>query len=125
MLEALTAWRWYAREIESDLSLYHRRSIKEWLRGDTMDSRELLVLLDGLPDKSMFKKWAHRGGDWSNEEYRQARLINETALARADGYGYSPELVLSPAEHAAEHAHEAWQKKRHDDNLAQLRGERR
>lgn len=79
---------------------------------------------NGLPDLSALNT-SLRGGDWSPGEYREARIINELAAARADGRGYTPDVVQSPAEIAAEKAHEAWQKQRHDDNLAQLRGERR
>lgn len=111
----------YSREIASDVSLYHHRSITEWLRGE-MSSRELLIILDGLPDESSFKTWCYRGGDWTDDQKIKARTANELALARADGHGYMPDLVKSPAEIATEMAHLDWQKRRHDEVLAQLQG---
>lgn len=86
------------------------------------DGREWLVAADFLPERSAFNT-ALRGGDWSPEEYRQARLINEMATAYAYGRGY--EMELSPAQEAAEKAHEEWQIDTHGNTLAQLRGERR
>lgn len=86
------------------------------------DGKQWAVEASFLPERSAFNT-ALRGGDWSLGEYREARIINELAAAHAAGRGYDP--LLSPAEIAAEKAHEAWQKRRHDENLAQLRGERR
>lgn len=54
MSEALGRWKLFPREIESDLSLYHRRDIGEWFEG-RMSSRKLLTLLDGLPSDSWYK----------------------------------------------------------------------
>jgi hypothetical protein len=88
------------------------------------DGSEVFMSAGFLPAKSALNT-ALRGGDWSAEEYREARVINELASSRADGRGYTPDLVMSPAEIAAEKAHQQWQKDRHDDVLAQLRGERR
>jgi hypothetical protein len=59
VVEALQVWRLFPTLIESELSLHHRRSIGEWHRG-TMSSRELLVLLAGLPDTSRFKERTER-----------------------------------------------------------------
>lgn len=89
-----------------------------------MTSRELLVLLDGLPERSEFKTWAFRGGDWSQEQHVQARIANQLALSRADGRDYEPDLILSPYEMAREQEHDHWQISRHDEVLAQLRGEK-
>ncbi|WP_236745630.1 hypothetical protein [Mycobacteroides abscessus] len=121
MTAALQAWPMYSREIASDLSLYHHRSITEWLKGD-MSSAELLIFLDGLPDASSFKTWCYRGGDWTDDLKIKARMVNELALARADGRGYVPELVKTPLEFAAEIAHLDWQQRRHDEVLAALQG---
>lgn len=74
-----------------------------------------------LPEESALNT-ALRGGDWSSKEYREARIINELAAAHAAGRGYEP--LQSPAQEYAERQHAAWQKRRHDENLAQLRGER-
>ncbi|MEC4837526.1 hypothetical protein R2362_23890 [Mycobacteroides chelonae] len=87
-----------------------------------MSSRELLIFLDGLPDTSSFKTWCYRGGDWTADQKIQQRIANELALSRADGHGYMPDLVKSPGEIDSEIAHLDWQKRRHDEVLAQLRG---
>lgn len=54
MLEAFPVWRLFPTQIESDLALHYGRSIGEWHSG-SMSSRELLVLLEGLPESSKFK----------------------------------------------------------------------
>lgn len=60
MVEALKLWRLFPTQIESDLQINcHGRRISEWHRG-TMSSRELLTLLDGLPDDSKFKEASER-----------------------------------------------------------------
>ncbi|MFA4047931.1 hypothetical protein [Mycobacteroides chelonae] len=87
-----------------------------------MSSRELLIFLDGLPDTSSFKTWCYRGGDWTADQKIQQRIANELALSRADGHGYMPDLVKSPGEIDSEIAHLDWQKRRHDEVLAQLQG---
>lgn len=90
---------------------------------DTNDDGEyVLVSAEFLPERSALNT-AMRGGDWSSEEYRQARMINELAGSRADNRDYIPDWVLSPLQIKAEREHEDWQKRRHDENLAQLRGE--
>lgn len=83
-----------------------------------------LVSAEFLPEISALNT-ALRGGDSSPQEYREGRIINELASARADGRGYTPDLWRSHAQIAAENQHEVWQKRRHDETLAQLRGERR
>lgn len=47
-------WKLFPREIESDLSLYHRIDIGDWHEGK-VSSRKLLTLLDGLPYESWYK----------------------------------------------------------------------
>ncbi len=88
-----------------------------------MDSRRFLALLDGLPDESMLKTWAVRRGDWSEAQYIAARTVNELALARADGKGYMPELVRSPAQIADDEATDAYRRAKHSENLRQLEGD--
>lgn len=87
-----------------------------------MDSRRFLTLIDALPDESMFKTWAVRGGDWNSDQYIAARTVNEIALSRADGKGYMPQLIRSPLQMAEEEAADKYRASRHDDNLRQLRG---
>lgn len=48
-------WKLFPREIESDLSLYHRIDIGDWFEG-RVNSRKLLTLLDGLPFESWYKQ---------------------------------------------------------------------
>lgn len=81
-----------------------------------MSSRELLELIDYLPDRSAYKT-ARRRGDWSDEEYRQADTINSIACQLDN---YTP--VLSPMQQHIENAVDDYRVKRHADNLAQLRG---
>lgn len=120
--DAVAAWRWYSRELDADFARFYHRDIRDWYVGD-MSSRQFLNLIDGLPEHSLFKTWAVRGGDWTENQYLQARLINEVALSRADGKGYAPHLVKSPMEYAAEQATETYRRNRHDETLKALRGE--
>jgi hypothetical protein len=119
--DALAVWIWYGRELEADLQRYYHVNIADWLHGD-MSSRRLLTLIDGLPEESLFKTWALRGGDWSSAEYREARMINEVALSRADGKGYMPTLIKSPWQIADDEATDDFRRRKHDENLQQLRG---
>lgn len=119
--DAFLIWRWFAREIEADLLRYYNVDVRDWFT-EVMDSRRLLTLLDGLPDESSFKTWAIRGGDWTADQYVQARLVNELALARADGKGYTPNLLKSPMQIAGDRAESDYRAKRHSENLKQLRG---
>lgn len=89
-----------------------------------MSSRELMEIIDHLPDTSAYQK-ARRGGDWSPAEYREARLVNEMALSRADHSSYMPELVQSPIEQHIEQAVDRYRIEAHDRNLAQLQGKNR
>lgn len=117
-------WRQYPTEIAFDLSFEHKRHISEWHRG-TMSSRELLELIEPLPARSAFKT-ALRKGDWSDEEYRQARLVNELALSRVEHTGAAvPELEKSPLQQHVDLAVGEFRVQKHRDTLAQLRGERR
>lgn len=72
-----------------------------------MSSAELLGFLDYLPDKSAFKTWAERGGEWPPEQVVQVRIANELMAARADGKGYTPDWILTPGDMQAEEEREA------------------
>lgn len=122
VFDALLIWRWYCREIEADFQHHYNIDIADWVRGH-MTSRRLIALLDGLPEESMFKRWAVRGGDWSEAQYLQARLVNEVALSRADGKGYTPQLVKSPAQTAAADDDAEYRRHRHEQTLKELHGE--
>ena len=119
--DAFGIWLWFSREIESDLLRFYSVDVRDWFSG-VMDSRRLISLLDGLPDESMFKTWAVRGGDWSEDQYVQARLVNEVALSRADGKGYMPSMLKSPMQIAVENSEDEYRSRRHNDALNELRG---
>jgi hypothetical protein len=59
VLEALNVWRLFPTQIESGLTLYTTRHIREWHQG-LMSSRELLGILAELPSKSKFKEASER-----------------------------------------------------------------
>ena len=118
---AFAVWCVFSREIEADLLRFYRIDIRDWFSG-VMDSRRLISLLDGLPDDSSFKTWALRGGDWTDAEYVQARLVNEVALSRADGKGYMPSMLKSPMQIAEDQVADEYRSQRHQETLRQLRG---
>lgn len=101
---AVELWSRYPTEIESDLSRFHHRHIREWHQGQ-MSSREFIVLVVYLPDDSEYQK-ARRDGDWSEMEYMAAAAANR--LAREDDY-----LFLSPSQRVEEVVD--------DDDLAEQR----
>ena len=90
-----------------------------------MDSDELLMLIDGLPDISLYKTWCERGGDWTDDQYVAARTANELALSRADGRGYKPELIQSPAQLQAEQEQQILSTRRRSQGLDELTGKTR
>lgn len=60
MDRALRVWRLFPTQIESDLRIHcHGLRIADWHSG-RLSSRELLVLLNGLPEDSEFKKASER-----------------------------------------------------------------
>lgn len=89
-----------------------------------MSSAELLDLIEFLPDDSATKT-AERFGDWSDADYRVARLINELALMRYEqAGGQKPTLELSPAQQYFKREKDDWRVERHAAVSAQLHGER-
>lgn len=90
-----------------------------------MSSAELLDLLEFLPDDSATKT-AERAGDWTPEQYRQARIINEIASMRYEqSGGHKPQFELSPGQQFLKREKDDWRAKRHAEISAQLHGERR
>ena len=87
-----------------------------------MDSDEFLMLVDGLPAESLFKTWCERGGDWTDDQYVAARTANELALSRADGKGYMPDLLESPAQLQAELDRDIEMAAKRRQGLAELHG---
>lgn len=88
-----------------------------------MSSSELLDFLEFLPEESATKS-AERMGDWSQDQYRQARIVNELALGRYEhAGGTKPALDLSPAEKWIKQQDEDHRLKRHQEVSAQLHGE--
>lgn len=114
-------WRYYCREIETDLLRYYQVDVRDWYAG-TLDSRRLLLLIEGLPPESLFNTWAMRGGDWTEDQYVQARIVNELALSRADGKGYMPTLLKSPLQIANDEADDNYRRVRHEETLKELSG---
>lgn len=89
-----------------------------------MSSSELLDLIEFLPDDSATKT-AERFGDWSPDEYRTARLINEIALMRYEqAGGQKPTLEVSPAQEFMKREKDDWRVQRHAEVSAELHGER-
>ncbi len=121
--EVLATWRKYPTEIAYDLSVVHHRHIGEWHRGE-MSSRELIELIEPLPCCTSAFKIALRGGDWCIHEYTAARAANEAALARADGRGYMPELIKSPAQEHEEADRQSMRRKAYERSQAVMRGDK-
>lgn len=93
--------RQFPREIEADL-LFRGIDIGDWHQG-RMSSRRLLCLVEALPHDSAY--WRERNdGDWTEEEYINAAVVNELRLMRADNaaihakHKMDVSLVESPAQ---------------------------
>ena len=85
-----------------------------------MSSAELLDLLEFLPDESATKT-AERAGDWTEEQYRQARIINEVASMRYErSGGHKPQLEMSPGQKFLKREKDDWRAERHAEVSAQL-----
>lgn len=85
-----------------------------------MSSGELLDLLEFLPEDSATKT-AERMGDWTSDQYRFARLINEVAIMRYEqAGGHKPTLELSPVQDYLKAEKDEWRVKRHAEISAQL-----
>lgn len=89
-----------------------------------MSSSELLDLLEFLPEDSATKT-AERFGDWTADQYRMARLINELALMRYEqAGGRKPVLEMSPAQNYLKRESDDWRTERHAEVSAQLHARR-
>lgn len=85
-----------------------------------MSSSELLDLLEFLPEDSATKS-AERFGDWTSDQYRMARLINEIAILRYErSGGHKPTLEMSPGQEYMKYEKDEWRVKRHAEVSAQL-----
>lgn len=106
-----------------DISRYHPgRHIREWHRGE-MSSAELLDLLEFLPEESATKT-AERSGDWTSDQYRMSRIVNEVALMRYErSGGQRPQLEMSPGQQYVKREKDAWRVERHAEVSKQLQGE--
>lgn len=84
----------------------------------------------GLPDESATKK-AMREGDWTEQQYMTARLINELAYFRADhaavhaNHKMRIDPIESPAQRAERRKEAEERRQMHSMLRAQLRGEYR
>lgn len=96
MLEAIKLWRLFPNQIASDLQAHYRRHIREWHQGQ-MSSRELLELLDGLPETSKFKEASER--TFRIVEYRGDDPDLKDQLLLMPGYGKPPKDVAVIAEY--------------------------
>ncbi len=130
---------YYAEEVEADLArFYPGRRIREWWRtelGNTsefggttdMTSRELMVLVDQLPEESATKR-AITGDEWTTLHHLIANIQDTTNFARADTITYrggtaNPERIKRPRDLAEAAAKQATARSKHDDVIAQMRGE--
>jgi hypothetical protein len=91
-----------------------------------MSSAELLDLIEYLPHVSAYQT-ARRRGDWSVDQYIQARIGEEMAYARADGSGYMPEVEIfrSPMQQHMAAAVEMWKLNTHQRNVGELTRKRK
>lgn len=97
MLEAIKLWRWWPNRIASDLRRYYPGChIREWHQG-RMSSRELLELLDGLPETSRFKEASER--TFRIVEYRGDDPELKGKLLLMPGFGRPPKDVAVVAEY--------------------------
>lgn len=102
MTEAISRWMAFPKQIEAGLRLYvHGANIGQWHRGE-MNSRELLVLIEGFPDDSWYKRSCEGypygvERDWTKAEYLAARQVAEIAASRGD---FDPTGLVSPVEQA-------------------------
>jgi len=65
-----------------DIGLWHRLAINPDTGGPYLSSRRLLVILEGLPEKSRFKT-ALRDGRWPSWQRMLAELANEAYRFRS------------------------------------------
>lgn len=120
---AVAYFRRFPAEVRHDISRYFPgRHIREWHQG-SMSSSELLDLLEFLPEESATKT-AERMGDWTSDQYRIARLVNEIALMRYErAGGQKPQLDVSPGQEFFKREKDSWRVERHKAGLRQLMGE--
>lgn len=89
-----------------------------------MSSSELLDMLEFLPDDAATKT-AERFGDWTDDQYRMARLVNELALMRYEqAGGQRPTLESSPAQEFLKREKDDWRVRRHAEVSAQLHAQK-
>lgn len=98
----------------------------DWYSGK-MSSRRLLVLIHALTDTSAYQL-ARRNGDWTDDQYKQAALINELKLLRVDqaainGSKMDAVLMESPAQAEANAEVQAEHDAQRAGILAQLHGQ--
>lgn len=125
--EVITLLRGFPTELESDIAhFYPGRSVLEWWR-DEMSSREFMVLVNQLPDKSAFGK-ARREGDWTEDQYIQADQNNELRRLRYQQASLvgakmrKPDLLLSPRQRVEKDQDRQFSRDLHDMLVAQMSG---
>jgi len=117
--------RHFPEEIEADLA-FRGIDIFDWHQGK-MSSRRLLVLCEALPPDSRFQT-ALRDGDWSDDQYVQAAMVNEVRLLRVDqaalqGQKMDATLLESPAQREGNEEEAAKNLAIRTGILAQLHGQ--
>lgn len=107
MLTVLWFLKRWPKQIESDLSRIPggRKKLRQWHRGTRdrrgrlkISSRELLVILEYLPDDGALKMaQAGREGDWPEWVEVLAKIQEDAALYHAFKYGKDQaQVILSP-----------------------------
>lgn len=81
-----------------------------------------MELIEPLPERSAYKT-ALRRGDWTDEQYIQARIGEELAYSRADNSDYMPDtdIFRSPIQLHMKNAMEMYRLQAHQRNLSQLK----
>lgn len=121
--------RW-PKQIESDLK-FDRSILRDWHRGARdergrlkVSSRELLAILEYLPDKGAFKMALHgREGDWPEDIQILAKIHEELSLYHAWKYGKDEgETFLSPKARFEHHLKQAEEEQDAEDALDEIDG---
>lgn len=89
--EMIQRWKLFARQIESDLSLYHHLDFGKWHVGE-ITSRRVMTLLDGLPNESWYKLSVHEFIEEMQELQVQSEVDEVRRLMLAQMHGQKMEV---------------------------------
>lgn len=123
---------YYCHQIEADIArFYPGRRIGEWWRtefgvGETMTSRELMVLVEQLPEESATKR-AITGDDWTTLHHLVANIQDIANFTRADTTNYrggsaNPEPIKRPGQAKQAAEKQAAAHRNHDQIMATMGG---